>query len=191
MVVSDHGATRLAVLEEEENGADFLVGETKGQHGGRCSMASEDPHIPYVVYQNGYAVLANYSRFKGSRKADVEVHGGATLEEVLVPMISISLAPEEMRVWFLHDSVQCKKNAPPELLLNSTFDLGKPLLKVNGTLYEGTLDPQKRRATFVLEDIKRKGDYTADVYDGGQLLQENLPFHVERVVAKVKDVFDF
>ena len=31
--------------------------------------------------------LANYDRFKGSRKANVEVHGGATLEKSLFQLL--------------------------------------------------------------------------------------------------------
>lgn len=191
VVVSDHGATRLAVISEEEKGADFIVGENKGQHGGRCCMASEDPQVPYVVYENGYAVLANYSRFKGSRKADVEVHGGATLEEVLVPLLYISLKPEDMKVEFIYDTVLYKKNVPIELLLKTNFDIEKPILKIKGKDYEGKLDPQKKRVLFVLDDIKRKGNYTADVYDGGKLLREQLAFHVKTALVKEKDVFDF
>ena len=35
--------------------------------------------------------LSDYGRFKGSRKANVEVHGGASLEEVIVPIITLTL----------------------------------------------------------------------------------------------------
>ena len=49
----------------------------------------EDPHLTQASYEDGYAVLANYERFKGSRAANLEVHGGATLEEVLVPVITL------------------------------------------------------------------------------------------------------
>ena len=43
--------------------------------------------------ENGYWVLANYDRFKGGRPANIEVHGGATLEEVTVPVIEITYSP--------------------------------------------------------------------------------------------------
>ena len=93
IIISDHGATRLAVLNDEEYGAEFIVGESKGQHSGRCCQVEEDPGIPFAAYENGYAVLANYMRFKGSRKADVEVHGGATLEETLAQKERSGRAP--------------------------------------------------------------------------------------------------
>lgn len=40
--------------------------------------------------ENGFWCLANYDRFKGGRKANVEVHGGASLEEVAVPIVEIT-----------------------------------------------------------------------------------------------------
>ncbi len=191
IIVSDHGATRLAVLCEEENGANFVQGENRGEHGGRCCRVEEDPKLPYAAYENGYAVLANYSRFKGSRKAEVEVHGGATLEETLVPLIRISLMPENPKIGFLHNPevVKFKKKEPAEIEIISNFDLAEPRLIVHDkdkqTEYTGTLDRNFRRATFTLTDIKpRTKDYTADIYDGDILLRENLPFRVETEVAK-------
>lgn len=184
VVVSDHGATRLAVLAEEENGASFVEGENKGQHGGRCCLVSEDPHLPYAAYENGYAILANYSRFKGSRKADVEVHGGATLEEVLIPLIRISLQPEDMSVSFLHDVVTFKITESPELKVVTNFVMEKPRLVVNGKVYEGILDVHKQSAKFVLVGMKRSRKYTADIYDGEECLKEQVPFELKRSVAK-------
>ncbi|MBR6012948.1 MAG: hypothetical protein IK062_04090 [Selenomonadaceae bacterium] len=35
--------------------------------------------------------MADYDRFAGGRLASVEVHGGATLEEILIPVIEFSL----------------------------------------------------------------------------------------------------
>ena len=184
VLVSDHGATRLAVIHEEENGAIFVQGENKGEHGGRCCQASEDPHLPYAAYENGYVVLANYSRFKGSRKAEVEVHGGATLEEVLVPLISISLAPENMEVKPLHPVFTCTMKKPPEVVVVTTFDMKHPKMILHGKEYEGILDVHKRRAKFILTDIKRRQDCVAAVYDGTQCLSENVSFRIERTMVR-------
>lgn len=83
VIVSDHGASRLAVIFEQET--DLLQLDEKGQHSGRCCPVDADPNIPYASYWDGYSVLANYERFKSERKANVEVHGGASLEEMVVP----------------------------------------------------------------------------------------------------------
>lgn len=191
IIISDHGATRLAVLNDEEYGAEFIVGESKGQHSGRCCQVEEDPGIPFAAYENGYAVLANYMRFKGSRKADVEVHGGATLEETLVPLLQISLKPKDPMVEFQPALVQLRKKEVGELLLVTNFDMADPYIIVNGKIYRGKLDTHRRRDIIPLPDMKRTHDYMADIYDGDTLLKEQVAFHVKKEVAKdnLGDIF--
>lgn len=191
IIISDHGATRLAVLNDEEYGAEFIVGESKGQHSGRCCQVEEDPGISFAAYENGYAVLANYMRFKGSRKADVEVHGGATLEETLVPLLQISLKPKDPMVEFQPALVQLRKKEVGELLLVTNFDMADPYIIVNGKIYRGKLDTHRRRAIIPLPDMKRTHDYMADIYDGDTLLKEQVVFHVKKEVAKdnLGDIF--
>lgn len=191
IIISDHGATRLAVLNDEEYGAEFIVGESKGQHSGRCCQVEEDPGIPFAAYENGYAVLANYMRFKGSRKADVEVHGGATLEETLVPLLQISMKPKDPMVEFQPALVQLRKKEVGELLLVTNFDMADPYIIVNGKIYRGKLDTHRRRAIIPLPDMKRTHDYMADIYDGDTLLKEQVAFHVKKEVAKdnLGDIF--
>lgn len=191
IIISDHGATRLAVLNDEEYGAEFIVGESKGQHSGRCCQVEEDPGIPFAAYENGYAVLANYMRFKGSRKADVEVHGGATLEETLVPLLQISLKPKDPMVEFQPALVQLRKKEVGELLLVTNFDMADPYIIVNGKIYRGKLDTHRRRAIIPLPDMKRTHNYMADIYDGDTLLKEQVAFHVKKEVAKdnLGDIF--
>ena len=191
IIISDHGATRLAVLNDEEYGAEFIVGESKGQHSGRCCQVEEDPGIPFAAYENGYAVLANYMRFKGSRKADVEVHGGATLEETLVLLLQISLKPKDPMVEFQPALVQLRKKEVGELLLVTNFDMADPYIIVNGKIYRGKLDTHRRRAIIPLPDMKRTHDYMADIYDGDTLLKEQVAFHVKKEVAKdnLGDIF--
>ncbi|MBR7025836.1 MAG: BREX-4 system phosphatase PglZ [Selenomonadaceae bacterium] len=86
ILTSDHGASRLAVLFR--NVKTYKM-QSVGEHGGRCCQRSEENIKPPLcaTEENGYWVLSNYDRFAGGRMNSVEVHGGATLEEVLVPVI--------------------------------------------------------------------------------------------------------
>ena len=88
VIASDHGASRLAVIKEKENPHQT---DTKGEHSGRCCKAYDEDNREYVVEENGYFVRTDYERYAGSRAANVEVHGGATLEEIVVPVITLSL----------------------------------------------------------------------------------------------------
>ena len=89
LLTSDHGASRLAVMYGRENKYRM---NSAGEHGGRCcpiNALNEKPDC--ATEENGWWVLANYDRFAGGRLASVEVHGGATLEEILVPVIEFAL----------------------------------------------------------------------------------------------------
>lgn len=44
-----------------------------------------------MIEDNGFIILSDYGTFHGSRPANVEVHGGASLEEIVVPVISLTL----------------------------------------------------------------------------------------------------
>ena len=97
LLVSDHGASRLCVLNQHENSWQITHWrmEENGMHSGRCCPKSDaDAQPESATEYNDFWVLANYDRFKGGRRANIEVHGGAALEEVVVPVIRISLANE-------------------------------------------------------------------------------------------------
>ncbi len=70
VILSDHGASRLAVTYRSEN--EKLELSESGKHSGRCCPTDKDPGIEFATFEDGFSVLANYERFKGSRKADVE-----------------------------------------------------------------------------------------------------------------------
>lgn len=104
LLVSDHGASRLCVLNQHENRWEIKHWrmEENGKHSGRCCLKSDTDECPESATDNNdFWVLANYDRFKGGRRANIEVHGGASLEEVVVPVIRITLANEavECHVW--------------------------------------------------------------------------------------------
>lgn len=89
ILTSDHGASRLAVMYGRENKYKM---HSNGEHSGRCCPINDLDEKPNcATEENGYWVLANYERFAGGRLSSIEVHGGATLEEILVPVIEFSL----------------------------------------------------------------------------------------------------
>ena len=96
ILTSDHGASRLAVMFGREN--KFKL-NSAGEHGGRCCpINTMDEKPDCATEENGWWVLANYDRFIGGRLSSVEVHGGATLEEILIPVIEFSLPKENVKV---------------------------------------------------------------------------------------------
>ena len=183
IIFSDHGASRLAVINESENGMIEL--EEKGKHSGRCCPIDEDPQIPYVTYENGYAVLANYERFKGGHKAEVEVHGGATLEEVLVPIIAITTKSDRSMYAFENDSIERKGSEPTKLVLFCNKEMTNPQLRVKNKFYSGKLITDNKHAEFILDDIKRKSTYLAEIYDNNKATGIELQFEIIKKTHEV------
>lgn len=177
IILSDHGASRLAVTYQSEN--DKLVLDEPGKHSGRCCPSEVDPAIDYVSFEDGFAVLANYERFKGSRKADVEAHGGATLEETVVPVIVLTLKPKEQKVFFVDPVVICSIKDGSSIRLFANPPLKKPRLVLGDQSYDGIFDGDKHNVVFNMPDIRRRGQHEADIYDGGIKIS-TLTFETKR-----------
>ena len=115
ILTSDHGASRLAVMFGREN--KFKM-NSSGEHSGRCCPVNDlDDRPTCATEENGYWVSANYDRFAGGRLSSVEVHGGATLEEILVPVIEFSLQVEPVAVT-ISDEPETKTDDAFDFLLD-------------------------------------------------------------------------
>ena len=75
IIASDHGASRLAVISPD---VQIDSGACESKLSGRYCQGDSLPTARNIAAENDYAVIADYSRFTGSRAASVEVHGGAT-----------------------------------------------------------------------------------------------------------------
>ena len=184
VIISDHGASRLAVISNRQSNSTIQLDE-KGEHSGRCCPVSNDPGIPFAAYTpNGYVVLANYDRFKGGRPANVEVHGGATLEEVVVPLITITPRPSAIEITFVEDVIQLKGREPVSVTVFANITFSDPILvvDVNGEerTYHGEFVGDQRHAKFTMEHIKRSKKYSASFYDGSKRLATELVFTVQK-----------
>jgi hypothetical protein len=183
IIVSDHGASRLVVINEQECKWEMA---SKGKHAGRCCPCTEaDVKSEYATQENGYWVLANYDRFKGGRRASVEVHGGATLEEVVIPIIEITLYDNKLEVSNTTPltTASFKKNA--EIVLFSKNALKSVSVRVNGKQYSSdSVGNNKHKIVF--PDIKRAGKYTADVFEGDNLIGQ-VEFEIQSESGNTKD----
>jgi len=185
IITSDHGTSRLAVVNGQE--LKYEV-DMKGAHSGRCCAECTVEGLDSVTPENGWLVLADYGRFKGGRKAAVEVHGGATNEEVIVPVIELTLAVADAKIEVkLVESVitaNFKKTAT--LILFSTTALEDVSLAVKGKRYVAEI-LAANHWRVLLPDIKLAGDYTAEVFEGANLVG-NVRFTVKSGVMKENDL---
>jgi hypothetical protein len=186
IIVSDHGASRLAVLRKKEEKYET---DTKGEHSGRCCKLIPTYDLPFATQSNGYTILADYGRFKGSRAASVEVHGGASLEEVVIPIIELSLKNSHVTVEIVEKelTVDYKHGATITLFVNIP-------LKQNPTLFIGSkqykmVKSDDHHYSSHLQDLKKAGQYEAMVYVGDDLIGR-VNFVTRSKSAQVNSDFD-
>lgn len=192
VIASDHGASRLAVIKKQEVPYET---DTKGEHSGRCCKAFAGCNVPYKVEDNGFIALSDYGRFRGGRSANVEVHGGASLEEIVVPVITLTLKKQTgVQIAVIHpDDITADRNNGVTLNLYIS-DVESPSsisLVIENKAYQGESE-DGTHYTFLLKDIKRSKmkPYMADVFDGADLIG-NVSFRVRGKSATVKEDFNF
>jgi len=185
LIVSDHGASRLAVLRRKEEKYDT---DTTGEHSGRCCELFQPYDLPFAAEENGYLVLADYGRFKGSRAANVEVHGGASLEEVIVPVIELSLKNGSVTVKLVDETVTVDFRTGTEIKLFFNSPMRDVSVVLNGKPYSAS-QIDVNHYYVKLPDTKRAGNYSADVYAGDNLVGEIL-IKAQGKSGKINDAFD-
>ena len=196
VMIADHGASRLAVLHDTENVWEMAE---KGQHSGRCCPKSDvDIQPDYATDAGDFWALANYDRFKGSRKANVEVHGGATFEEICVPIIEITYLDGKPEVHLMRADVDAvdftevpeievsfRKKAAVKIFM--TAELQDVNIRISGKTYE--VEPLGNGFYHVdMPDLKKPGTYSVDVYSGDNIAAENLTLVVKREGQREKDL---
>ena len=170
VIVSDHGASRLAVIKEKENPHPT---DTKGKHSGRCCKIYEESDREYIVEENGYFVRTDYERYAGSRAANVEVHGGATLEEIVVPIITLKLKKnQDIDIRVLNENelkADRHDGTYVELYISNIENKENVSLVIEGTRYKAIGKDATHYAVWLTE-IRRQKTCTAEIFDGNDLI---------------------
>ena len=190
VIASDHGASRLAVIHHQEEKYDT---DTKGEHSGRCCKEFADADLPQAICENGYLVLADYGRFKNSRAANVEVHGGASLEEVIVPIITLSLKKQcDLIIKLINaDAVYCDRRLGTTIQLYiSDADNTQSISVVIDEKRYAAKGSDKTHYEVNLYDMRRaKKNVSAAIYDGDDLIG-TVHFDIKGKMATVSNDFD-
>lgn len=196
ILVADHGASRLAVIHETESVWEM---SSKGEHSGRCCLKTDvDSQPEYATDAGEFWALANYDRFKGGRKANVEVHGGATLEEVVVPIIELTYLSGTVEVHLLPiAATSISFDAIPEIEVSyrkkaaikifATAKLQNVSICIDGKYYDA-VSADDGFYTVEMPDLKRARTYSVDVYDSGNLVAEGLKLKVKKEGSSERDL---
>ena len=177
-IISDHGASRLAVLRHSETKWEMV---NKGEHCGRCCKKSDnvvDVPNEFMTEDNDYWVLANYDMFKGGRQGTVEVHGGATLEEVAVPIIELTRMPDNINIEVLTKTVKTGYKIKPTLKFVSNCKLQDVKVIIGEREY---LAESQDGLHFgvELQGIRIEKEYSFEVLAGSNIRITNLKFRLK------------
>ena len=191
VIISDHGASRLAVLHETET---LWRMATDGVHSGRCCPQNEiDVKPDSAIGAEGFWVLANYDRFKGGRKANVEVHGGATLEEVAVPIIEITRKPVNIEAFITSESKVVTLGAKefPTIKIYVGVKSSSIAIRIGDKFYDADKTAEDYLYEVKLPDCTKKGKYSFDILDGSDTLASSILFEVKKKGMSEVSLFDF
>jgi hypothetical protein len=149
IITSDHGATRGAVVAK---GASLktIEGSTVERNGRFCvdhTHKYEDTFTGCIDI-NEYHVLGNYDRFSVPGAAKNENHGGASLEEVLVPIVVLSRAPleEKMAIELLTPEPRMRSGR-----VSIRFKINKPFDKLSAFVGSKIYDCSKQEDCWCFE----------------------------------------
>ncbi|AIG97397.1 hypothetical protein AFULGI_00005960 [Archaeoglobus fulgidus DSM 8774] len=166
VVTSDHGATRFSGWDDEKI---KLPEQSKIERFGRYAVTSIQPHESskyYVEKYDGkwYLISKTHNVFEGGRKVQGEVHGGATLEESIVPVILVKRSkPIPLDIKVLESKLPAYKPVLHVVVSPPVENVGLRILSelVSGKRVDETL------WEFDLKSLKLKpGIYTATVEVG-------------------------
>lgn len=192
MLVSDHGATRAPAIIDPKRQRRLETEEANGCSGGRCAPVDANAKKPDVAAEeNGFWSLANYDRFKGGSLQGREAHGGATLEEVLVPIIVFSLLENAVELTLLtnDDAIVKDRDKPILIQVQTSQPVSSLELRFNRKKFVGKKQ-SPRRFEFDLSGLNA-ATYEFEGYEG------ETPLDTVKVTIKPRgggmnhDDFDF
>lgn len=196
ILIADHGASRLAVIHETEN---LWEMESNGKHSGRCCPKSEvDKRPDSATDAEDFWALANYDRFKGSRRANVEVHGGATLEEIAVPIIELSYHNAAIEVKIMPVDSTALFAGIPEITVSfrkkaaikifATEKLADVSVEIDGHIYKANPIDDNFHVVAEMAEIRRTKTYSVDVFASGMPVATALPLIVKKESGSEKSI---
>lgn len=99
LIVADHGTSRLAVKVRNsvyDNVYPRPADTTIYKYGRFCNGKEDESKYPTAINYDDKLIFADYSRFIQNGAPIDEIHGGASLEEWLVPVVVVSRNDEQV-----------------------------------------------------------------------------------------------
>jgi len=184
IITSDHGSSRGAVLNKDVTYKAKDTAQVK-----RLGRYCEDKHkyeneIASCIDDGDYHIFASYEHFSTSGYIKGEIHGGATLEEVLVPVVILSKTriEEKVNIELLTNELK-QQDGVVKFRVNKTFDVLYAVvdLKRYKCYQEGD-------HWCFRPDFDKKEEYTANITSKGNIGEINYKVIKGRVDNKNFDI---
>lgn len=104
VIASDHGMTRFAPAGDRVDVPDGYRAHGWGRHAYKIDHIDIQEHgdEPWIN-EGDFLILAKHGLFRGGNATSGEVHGGATPEESLVPILRVSIGAHEIPTISIYD----------------------------------------------------------------------------------------
>lgn len=181
IIAADHGTSRMAV---KVRNTDFDNTYSKPEnvsiykYGRFCEGTEDEPNYPTAINYNDRLIFADYSRFIQTGAPIDEIHGGASLEEWIVPIITIERlsGKESEKVNIKPKSTQYKPKLGTKQVKVEFSISGKKRdsvsAKIKGNLYKCEWSNGTYSFTFV--PSKEDSVLTVKIVDDGILGEFNI-----------------
>ena len=195
IVAADHGTSRLAVKvrgTEYDNALPKPEGVAVYKYGRFCEDQVEESSYPTSISINGKLIFADYSRFVQNGAPIDEIHGGASLEEWIVPIVIIDKAGAKKKEVIVIKPE--KEKYKPELgtkLIRVGFTISGSVRKMVSVSIKGQkvsceytdgwyrfvykVNPNETRLTIKVLDGGIIGDFNIEIEQG---IQGNAKFDI-------------
>lgn len=154
IIATDHGTSRLAVKirnTEFDNVYPRPENIEIYKYGRFCKGTQDEPNYPTAINYNDRLIFADYSRFTQNGAPIDEIHGGASLEEWIVPIIVIEKFGDEK---------------PEPVILTPQCTKLKPELGTNKVTVAFTISGKKRyEVTAKINGSEYKCNWNDGIYN--------------------------
>ena len=169
IVVSDHGSSRGAILSK--GSSKKAMESAKIERFGRYCIDEKNSYEKLYkgcIDKGEYHIFANYDRFAIGGNEKSEIHGGATLEEVLIPVIVLSRTPFGAKavITVIDSAIKLR----PGILPKIKFKIDKALDEVHAVVDATKYNCIKEGDYWYFEfQVGKKEEYLATIYSKGKI----------------------
>lgn len=196
IVTADHGMSRLAALGfHKTGGIDAPSSASVQNHGRYCEMPSENnvPSITNTVKEGNVIAFKTHNHFTISGNAPGEVHGGASPEEILVPIIHFKKLGKKQDIvhptgtYRLPSSdVNLDNNGDAPVFIQTQGEVQSVAVEVNGNQYKASNIGNNNWSVSIPGLVLDKS-YSVRIYLNNIYSNESETIHVKRKGLVIDD----